>query len=153
LLIEACANGNKMKFHKILIAVDGGPTAERVALSGFQIGQQLHAEIALLTVIDTTFMGTDGGATANEMAEIVKANSMEDQQILIEKVFKKNKIWNFVEEGKANEIILRVAKEWEADLIVLGTHGRTGISHLIMGSVAEHVIRHAKIPVMVIPSK
>jgi len=45
-----------MKFHKILIAVDDGPTAEKVALNGFLLGQQLNAEIALLSVIDTAFL-------------------------------------------------------------------------------------------------
>ncbi|CAN5250210.1 universal stress protein [soil metagenome] len=142
-----------MKFHKILIAVDDGPTAEKVALNGFLLGQQLNAEIALLSVIDTTFLVTDGGVTPNEMTEIIKTGASRNQQLLIEKVFKDYKVWNFIEAGKAHEIILKVADEWEADLIVLGTHGRTGLAHLIMGSVAEHVIRHAKIPVLIVPSK
>ena len=142
-----------MKFHKILIAVDDGPTAEKVALNGFLLGQQLNAEIALLSVIDTTFLVTDGGVTPNEMAEIIKTDSRRSQQLLIDKVFKDYKVWTFVEDGKAHEMILKVADEWEADLIVLGTHGRTGLSHLIMGSVAEHVVRHAKIPVLIVPSK
>ena len=46
-----------------------------------------------------------------------------------------------------------MAKEWNADIIVLGTHGRTGISHLIMGSVAEKIVRHSEIPVFIIPIK
>ena len=49
--------------------------------------------------------------------------------------------------------LLKVADEWAADLIVMGTHGRTGLSHILMGSIAEHVVRHAKIPVLIIPSK
>lgn len=56
-------------------------------------------------------------------------------------------------EGKPAEEILNIANNWEADLIVAGTHGRTGLQHLLTGSVAEYLIRHAKIPVMVIPSK
>jgi nucleotide-binding universal stress UspA family protein len=58
-----------------------------------------------------------------------------------------------VEEGKPYETILKVASEWAADLIIIGTHGRTGLSHLLMGSVAENVVRHSEIPVMIIPSK
>lgn len=46
--------------------------------------------------------------------------------------------------------ILRVADEIGCDLIVLGTHGRTGLAHLLMGSVAEQVVRRAKCPVMTI---
>jgi nucleotide-binding universal stress UspA family protein len=56
-------------------------------------------------------------------------------------------------EGNPQEAILKTATIWEADLIVMGTHSRTGLSHFLLGSVAEHVVRHAAIPVMVIPSK
>ncbi|MBK7100027.1 MAG: universal stress protein [Sphingobacteriales bacterium] len=46
-----------------------------------------------------------------------------------------------------------IAKDWEADLIVMGTHGRTGLSYLILGSVSEYVIKHSAVPVMVVPLK
>jgi len=52
------------------------------------------------------------------MAEIVKTDSKQSQQLLIEKVFKEYKVWSFIEDGKAYEMILKVADEWEADLIV-----------------------------------
>ncbi len=61
------------------------------------------------------------------------------------------KVYEFTPEGFPHEEILNIAKEWEADVIVMGTHGRTGLSHLFSGSVAEHVIHHAIVPVMVIP--
>lgn len=54
-------------------------------------------------------------------------------------------------EGFPKEEILNTAKEWEADVIVMGTHGRTGLSHFFQGSIAEHVVRHARVPVLVIP--
>jgi hypothetical protein len=52
--------------------------------------------------------------------------------------------------GLPKEEILNTAKEWQADLIVMGTHGRTGLLHLVMGSVAEHIVRHATVPVLVV---
>lgn len=54
------------------------------------------------------------------------------------------------EEGDAVETILRVAEETETDLIVLGTHGRTGLERLLMGSVAEYVLRKAPCPVLTV---
>jgi nucleotide-binding universal stress UspA family protein len=48
--------------------------------------------------------------------------------------------------------IVRYARESAVDLIVLGTHGRTGLAHLLMGSVAENVVRHAACPVLTIRS-
>jgi nucleotide-binding universal stress UspA family protein len=142
-----------MNFNKILIAVDDSPIAEKVASKGCELGQQLNAEIAIISVADTTLLMTEGSITPNEMAKIIKSDLIKSQQILVDRVFKDTKVWTFVEEGKPYEIILKVANEWGADLLVIGTHGRTGISHLLLGSVSEHVVRHTSIPVLVIPSK
>jgi nucleotide-binding universal stress UspA family protein len=55
-----------------------------------------------------------------------------------------------VAEGRAADAILRAADELNADLIVMGTHGRTGLGRMLIGSVTEHVIRHAGCPVYVV---
>lgn len=138
---------------KILITVDNSPAAEKIAATGFQLGLQLNADIALLSVIDTKFLLTDGGVSPKEIAEEIRRDFKKVQQMLIEKIFKENKIWTFVEDGNPYEVILKVADEWNANIIVLGTHGRTGLSHLLMGSVAEKVVRHSTKPLFVIPNK
>jgi nucleotide-binding universal stress UspA family protein len=51
--------------------------------------------------------------------------------------------------GSAADTILDKARSWEADLIVMGTHGRTGFAHFLNGSVAEQVVRHARRPVLI----
>lgn len=138
---------------KIVIAIDNGPTSEKVALNGFELGKQLNAELAIVSVVDTSNLMTEGSVTPGELAKIIKNDYKINHQILIEKVFKEFKVWAFVEEGKPFEAILKVSKEWDADLIVIGTHGRTGITHLLMGSVAEKVVRHSTKPVLIIPTK
>jgi nucleotide-binding universal stress UspA family protein len=55
--------------------------------------------------------------------------------------------------GGSSEEIVRAAAELDADLIVVGTHGRTGVRRLLLGSVAESVVRHAGCPVMVVRRK
>lgn len=55
-----------------------------------------------------------------------------------------------LEYGEPESIILAVAEEIGADLIVMSTHGRTGLRRLLMGSVAEHVVRHASCPVLTV---
>ena len=52
--------------------------------------------------------------------------------------------------GPAGEVICWIAQERECDLVVMGTHGRTGVRHLVLGSVAEHVVRHAPCPVLTV---
>ena len=55
--------------------------------------------------------------------------------------------------GREDDEILRFAEQQKANLIVMGTHGRTGIEHVLFGSVAEKVLRKSSVPVFVVPSK
>ena len=58
-----------------------------------------------------------------------------------------------VEAVSPHEAILKVADERQVDLIVMGTHGRTGLARAVIGSVAGRVIRHTKVPVVLVPLK
>ncbi len=142
-----------MFYKKILISVDDGPTAEKVALKGFHLGQQLKAELALLSVINTSLLITPDGISASEMAEVLNKDFQKCHQMLTDNIFKNHKVWKFIEKGKPVEMILKIAEEWDADMIVIGTHGRTGINHLLVGSYAESLLHKSKIPVTVIPCK
>ena len=53
-----------------------------------------------------------------------------------------------IKEGTPRSVILEVAADLDVDLIVMGTHGRTGLAHVFFGSVAEFVVRHSRIPVL-----
>jgi len=62
-------------------------------------------------------------------------------------------VTHFTDYGSTADGIIHCAKEFGADLIVIGTHNRHGLERLLMGSVAEHVVRHADVPVLVVPFK
>ena len=55
--------------------------------------------------------------------------------------------------GWPGEAVLKAARDLDADLIVMGTHGRTGLSHLVLGSVAERVVRESPVPVLTAHAK
>jgi len=57
----------------------------------------------------------------------------------------------FLRFGRPHDEIVKLAEELKADLIVMGTHGRTGLAHLLVGSVAERVVRTSKCPVLTVP--
>ena len=138
---------------KILIAIDNGPAIEKIASKAFHLAQQVHAAIALVSIVDTPAVIMESGISVADEIHILKNDFKKGHQLLIENVFKDYQVQTFLGEGKPFEEILRVADEWEADLIVLGTHGRTGLSHVLMGSVAEKVIRHTTKPVLIIPER
>lgn len=140
-----------MEFQKILIAIDSRKSAEIVALNGLQLAQQYHSEIALVSIVDPSKNWNDELATPREIDDMIDANLNVSQQNVIEKVFKSYPVKTFIERGKPYEVILKIAEEWGADVIVMGTHGRKGLSHLLIGSVAEEVIRHSKKTLVVIP--
>jgi nucleotide-binding universal stress UspA family protein len=115
--------------------------------------RQLNADAALLSVIDTGFIMTAGAVSPQEIVEITRQEFRESHHLLINKLAGNKQVLSFIEEGKPSEVILEAADNWQADLIVMGTHGRTGISHLLMGSVAEKVIRYSKKQVLIIPAR
>ena len=137
---------------KVLIAVEAGPLTEPVVQHGITLAHLIKAEIGLIYVVDATgFMGEGGYSIQNYIQD-----SHKEAQELFAKLkseFGIQQTWAFIEDGKPAAKIVETANEWEADYIVTGTHGRTGLSHLLLGSVAEHVIRHSKIPVLVITAE
>ncbi|WP_339917495.1 universal stress protein [Yeosuana marina] len=143
-----------MSYSKILIAVDSSEYSMNAAKKGLELSHQLNAKVALLYVIDTSkaLGNIDAGITAEEALIILKK---EAEQTLDElaAMYNGTSIMKFIPEGLPSKDIIKTAEIWEADLIILGTHGRTGLLHLLVGSVAEHIIRHSKIPVMVVPSR
>lgn len=134
---------------KILIATEGGPLTEMVVKQGIDLAKAINGEIGLVYVADATgFIGEGGYTTQNYIQDLHKEAL--DLFNKLKSEFNIQQSWTFIEDGRPAAKIVETANEWKADYIVIGTHGRTGIAHLLMNSVAEHVIRHSKIPVLVI---
>lgn len=134
---------------KVLIAVEGGPLTETVVQHGISLARLIKAEIGLVYVADATGFIGEGGYTVQNYIQ----DSHKEAHELFSKLkseFDIRQSWTFIEDGKPAAKIVETANTWKADYIVVGTHGRKGLSRLLMSSVAEHVIRHSKIPVLVV---
>ncbi len=146
-----------MEFKKILIAVDNSTCAEKAAKVGYEMALKFHAEIALLNIIEPmpTNVAADF-ALAPVFLEMYD-NSEENSHVLLKEM--ENKYANGIATtylstmDTASNGIIQQAEQWSAELIVIGTHGRTGINHLLMGSVAESVARKSSCPVLIVPNK
>lgn len=152
---------------RLLIALDYSESAEVVASKGFELAATMNAEVTLLHVLsDITYYSSlnyspiTGFDTFSTM-DIVQNNSMEELEDAAEKFlefFKEKYSGNTpidteIGEGDFADEILKKAKDCNADIIVLGTHGRKGIEKIFMGSVAEKVLHKSVIPVYIIPIK
>ena len=141
-----------MAFHRVLIALDESPLAAHAVDVGADLARALHAETALVHVVDPrlAFVPDGGIPLQDELAALKRAG----QEFLTNAVQRTATLcpWPFLKEGKPADGILAAAREWSADVIVMGTHGRGGLSRLVTGSTAEEVLRHAPCPVMTVRS-
>ena len=138
-----------MSFRRILIALDDSAIAAHAVEVGLQLASALKAQVALVHVVDPPAIQPDSGIPAVEWAATLKR---EGQAFLATTAQRADQppAWQFLREGKPADQILSAAREWDADVIVIGTHGRSGVSRLVLGSTAESVVRHASCPVLVI---
>jgi nucleotide-binding universal stress UspA family protein len=143
-----------MAFSKILIAVDGSEYSLNAAKKGFALAHQLEAMTALVFVVDVarTIHSADTGILPDEAVVVLKK---EAEQTLdqIASLYDGKDLFKFMPEGHPVEDIIKTAEAWEADLIIMGTHARTGLIHLLRGSVAESVLHRSKTPVLIVPLK
>jgi nucleotide-binding universal stress UspA family protein len=142
-----------MNFKKILIAVNSSAFSLKAAKTGFSLAQAVAGEVALVYVIDRSkeTVNIEAGPTRQESEMLLLKEATETLDQLVKMYQGSNNVFKFMPEGFPKEEIINTAKEWEADVIVMGTHGRTGLSHLVKGNLAEYIIRHSGIPVLVIP--
>lgn len=143
-------------FRRILVPVDGSAVAQDALCVAVQLAEALQAATRIVYVLDLgplydteasgvdvseveKVMLQDGNDILARAAETAKQAGVPSQTALVP-----------VYDSRVAEAIVDDAKQWRADLIALGTHGRHGISRLILGSVAEAVARTSPIPVLLV---
>jgi nucleotide-binding universal stress UspA family protein len=135
---------------RILIPTDGSENAKAALTRGLELAKLLGAEVTALNVVDmSSFIGYGDGLALPNLLPIMK----KEGQDIVEQAQQEGARWGVqvearVETGTPAHKIVEVAKDY--DLIVMGSLGRTGMSHLLLGSVAERVVRHATCPVLVV---
>jgi len=148
---------------KVCIALDYSPAGEKVAETGYLYAKALGAKIALAHVVSDTvyydmdfspIMGYTGAPTS------VKFQLDEDFKREAENFLSASKVHlgdknieTVVLQGETATTLLKYAKEWDADLLVIGTHSHSGLENLMMGNTAVKVVKHAAIPLLVVPVK
>ena len=143
---------------RILHATDFSPASEPALEEAIDLAKQNDAELLVVHVIEPVryVAGEEFGGPELyvRLEEITDQNAQASMKKLIEKVDKlKVKAKSLLLKGVAHEQIVSAAETRKADMIVIGTHGRTGFSKLFMGSVAGRVISTALCPVLTVRGK
>jgi len=142
-----------MSLKRILIAVDDSEFAARAANVGVELAKSLHAELGFVTVYDPSVgPGRMWGVPADRLAEMSEHAAERFLATFREPAATPSVVPEFVEPGEPAPKIIEVAKDWHADLIVMGSHGRGKVQGLLLGSVSQGVLHHAPCPVLVVRS-
>lgn len=140
-------------FKKITVAVDGSHCAQQAFEVALKLAEVEHAGLGICSVVDPIVIA--GTAPASPAMEIAISDMERSAGELVKSAIEKARTHGLeatgdVYRGVAAFEILEFAKHYGADAIVMGTHGRGGLKHLLMGSVAETVLRQAWVPVIVV---
>lgn len=141
---------SKSDFKHILVATDFGEHAARAVDVALGLAEKFDAQLTLLHAHYIAPPAYDVG-----VAWPVEALAGAAQKALDETLAKAKqrypKCEATLEVGYPSDVVVRTAKQRGCDLIVIGTHGRRGVSRMVLGSVAEKVVRTAPVPVLTIP--
>lgn len=138
-----------MSFRRIMIGLDGEPLAFHAAEVGVELARALGAEVALVYVVERLLAQAPGIAPSELIAEDEKEgrSALDDALRLLPVGTSATRL---MPTGEPAAEIVRAAREWGADLIVVGSHARHGLGRMLLGSVAEAVMRRAACPVLVV---
>lgn len=140
-----------VRINKIVVPTDFTPHSERAMAFAAALAQKFGASVTLIHVIESfTYSVTDTVQIIDHYAALktIAEPLLEEMRKKLEK--QKIKAKSVLTRGTPYDDIVRTARRNGADLIVMGTHGRTGVRHLLMGSVAERVLRLAHCAVLTV---
>jgi nucleotide-binding universal stress UspA family protein len=137
----------------VLVPIDFSATADQALAYAIALAQQLQARLTLLHVLDIT------PVTMDEMTSGVVTTYLDDLETDAQHLLQASRervqrvglqAESLLVQGTPTQTIVDTASEQGVDLIIMGTHGRTGLAHVFLGSVAEHVVRQGPCPVLVV---
>jgi len=143
--------------NKVLIAVDISESTAEVIQEGIDFASKMNASIVIASIIPiyVDYLQSQMALVTTQWDDIYTAQ----KEYALKELQKIKADYNYlditlyVEIGNAKYDILEKAEKEEDTYIVVGTHGRTGLSHIVIGSTAEYIVRHSVIPVLVVPIK
>lgn len=144
------SNESPAEIRTILLATDLGPASEAATDRALALARRLGARLLVVSVIDgrrLPHLGLHGTARVDQVRDDREEAAT---RLVVRGQHAGVPVRFLVWEGDPGESIVDAAGAEEADLIVVGTHGRGGLGRVLLGSVSEHVVRHAPVPVLVV---
>ena len=143
-----------IKIRRILCPVDFSEASRNAVRYAHEFAKGMGSSLVLLNVVEPRPMAVDMSLSYVPLEEDLEKAAREDLEEII-KVEREMgvEVEADVEIGTPSEVIIEKARERDVSLIILGSHGKTGLSRLLMGSVAESVVRKATCPVLIVKAE
>jgi nucleotide-binding universal stress UspA family protein len=135
---------------RLLLATDLSPTSAAATNEAFEVASRLRAELLIVSVIDTASLRLPGGRFLARVDQVRERRQAAAQELVQRGRREGIPVIYLVWEGEPGESILEAANAEGADMIILGSHGRGTLGRLLLGSVSQHVVKLAAVPVVVI---
>jgi nucleotide-binding universal stress UspA family protein len=145
-------------YERILVPVDGSDASNRGLHEAIRLAKALGGELRLVHIVDDSALAlnpetgiaaaplvadfAEGGKVILEDARGVARGEGLDPSVALHENFS----------GRVADLIVEEARKWRAEVIVMGTHGRRGVRHAVLGSDAEAVVQRAEVPVLLVRS-
>ncbi|MGV1048043.1 MAG: universal stress protein [Solirubrobacterales bacterium] len=136
-------------YHRILVAVDGSPDAEAALRHAFALARDQHALITLLTVAPPPATPVGVGSSAPPDMLGFHERILREATALVPADIG---VTTRLERGNPAETILKLAREGDHDLVVMGSHGHSRVHRALLGSVSERVLKASTVPVLLMRS-
>ena len=139
-----------LKLRNILVPIDFSPASEKALRHAVAFARQFGAKITLLYVSQAQLQANEFAYMPVEESAVRWCGTARLESIARREIAPEIPVETLVRTGVAFDEIVKAAKELNADLIVVNTHGYTGLKHILVGSTAERIVRHAPCPVLVV---
>jgi universal stress protein A len=149
---QIAASGSRLKVRTIVVPIDFSAESKKALQYASKLASQFGATLKLVHVVETAPFINDlpNVALTRSDQEIAKESKVRLQALAKDEIDEPVSVQSGVRIGKPYHEIVSFAKVADADLIVISTHGYTGLKHTLLGSTAERVVRHATCPVLVV---
>jgi nucleotide-binding universal stress UspA family protein len=142
-----------MKIEKILIVADDSPPSIKAVQYGYNLAKDIGAKVMLLSVIEPESVAgnPDAGIFPDDALATAKTKTDDFLKHMQKSYGQAVPTELQTRVGEILPTILYTITDWGASVVVAGTHGRTGLSKLFGGSVAESIVHHSPVPVLIVP--
>lgn len=140
------------RFRTVVLATDLSPTSEAATTAALDFAASVGARLLAVSVVDPGTLRLPGGRYLARVDQVRAERERVAQELVARGRSMGVTVDFLVWEGDPGEAIIEAAQAEGADMIIVGSHGRGAVGRFLIGSVSDHVVRHASCPVLVVRS-